>query len=195
MSRKRDWDASEVYRTTKCFGSWSRNKDGTHYNGAFPAGFMKWIRTMEWWGDERVYLCAGMIEDPQSIRIDIRPEVNPTHTEDARHTSLGDESADWVMLDPPYSKQLAKDMYDTEKYYSGINGFAKEAARIVKPGGLILTLTYEIPKRIPGCDFIAVCGVYTVPMTGYMRCFTVSRKTGEPIEPKRTANPQEVLSF
>lgn len=137
---------------------------------------MKWVRVMEWWGDDRVYLCAGMVEDPGSICVDIRPEANPTHLEDARHTSLESESADWVMIDPPYSKQLAKDLYGTEKHYAGINAFTKEASRIVKPGGLIVTLTYEIPKRLPGCDFIAVCGVYTVPMTGYMRCLTVSRK-------------------
>lgn len=168
--------AEKVYRTTKCFGSWSRNKDGTHYNGAFPNGFLKWVCKMDWWGGKRCYLCAGMVEDEKAIRVDVRPETNPTHLEDARNTSLPDNEFDVVIIDPPYSRQLAKDIYDTEKYYSSINKFTKEASRIVKIGGLILTLTYEIPKRIPNCDFIAVCGIYTVPMTGYMRCFTVSRK-------------------
>lgn len=172
MSRKRGWDDNEVFRTTKCLSS----SGGGKYPGGFPNGFIKWIREMGWWGDERVYLCSGPIEDRDAIRVDVRPEVNPTHCEDARNTSLPDESADFVLIDPPYTKELADSYYGTKKYYSGINGFTKEAARIVKPGGLILTLTYEIPKRIPRCDFIAVCGVYTVPMTGYMRCFTVSRK-------------------
>ncbi len=148
---------------------------------------------MDWWGDERVYLCSGPVGDNQAIRVDVRPEVNPTHIEDARNTSLENESADFVLIDPPYTKDLADKYYGTKKDYHGINVFTKEAARIVKPGGLILTLTYEIPKRIPGCDFIAVCGVYTVPMTGYMRCFTVSRKTGEPI--KQKPSPQIVMGL
>ena len=195
MSRKRGWDDSEVYRTTKCLSSAGHGKNRGKYPGKFPNGFIKWIKEMDWWGDKRVYLCSGPVDDEQAIRVDVRPEVNPTHLEDARHTSLENESADFVLIDPPYTKDLADKYYGTGKQWSWINAFTKEAARIVRTGGLILTLTYEIPRRIPGCDFIAVCGVYTVPMTGHMRCFTVSRKTGEPIEPKRTANPQEVLSF
>ena len=177
------FDASKVYRTTRCFVSWSRNSDGTHYSGAFPSGFIKWVHKMGWWGEKRAYLCAGKVEDADAVRVDIVPETNPTHLEDATKTSLPDNEFDCVIIDPPYSRELAKDLYNTEKYYYSINKFTKEAARIVKPGGLILTLTYEIPKRIPGCVFIAVCGVYTVPMTGYMRCFTVAQKQ-EPSQPK-----------
>jgi hypothetical protein len=172
------FDASKVYRTTKCFGSWSRNSDGTHYEGAFPNGFMKWVKQMGWWGEKRAYLCAGKVEDPGTTTVDIRPECKPTHLEDARKTTLPNESFDWVMIDPPYSRELAKKLYGTDEHYSSINEFTKEAARICKPGGLILTLTYEIPKRIPGSDFVSVCGVYCIPMTGYMRCFTVSKKKG-----------------
>ena len=76
------------------------------------------------------------------------------------------------------SLDLAKDLYGTEKHYAGINAFTKEAERICKKGGLICTLTYEIPKRIKNCDFIAVWGIYQIPSVSYMRCFTVSRKQG-----------------
>ena len=163
---------SNVYRTTKCFGV---NGQG-NIKGAFPKGFLKWIKKMGWWGEKRCYLCAGLVDDKDSIRVDVRPEVNPTHIEDARNTSIPSNSVDWIMIDPPYTKLLAKKYYNTEKYYHGINTFTKEAERICNFGGLILTLSYEIPKRIKNCDFIAVVGVYTVPFTGYMRCFTVSRK-------------------
>ena len=166
----------EVYRTTKCLSAKGSGKNAGNYPGRFPRGFLKWIVKMGWWGETRAYLCAGMVEDTDAVRVDIRPETNPTHCEDARDTSLPDNEFDVVIIDPPYSRELAQKYYDTEDVYSSINKFTIEAARIVKPGGLILTLTYEIPKRIPSCDFIAVCGVYTVPMTGYMRCFTVSRK-------------------
>ena len=185
MSRKNGWDASQIYRTTRCLSSAGSGRNRGAYPGRFPNGFIKWIKEMGWWGEERVYLCSGPVDDPLAIRVDVRPEVNPTHCEDARKTSLLDESADFVLIDPPYTKDLAERFYDTKKHYAGINAFTKEAARLVKPGGLIVTLTYEIPKRIIGCDFIAVCGVYTVPMTGYMRCLTVSRKSGDYVEPRR----------
>ncbi len=161
-----------VYRTTKCFGV---NGQG-QIKGSFPKGFIKWITEQGWVGKERCYLCAGMIDDKDSTRVDIRPEVNPTVLVDAKDTGLPDESFDWIMIDPPYTKILARDYYDTEKHYHGINAYTKEAERLCKPNGLILTLSYEIPKRIKNCDFVAVVGVYTVPFTGYMRCFTVSRK-------------------
>ena len=171
-----------VYRTTKCFGV---NGQG-QIKGAFPKGFIDWIKKMGWWKDRRCYLCSGMISDSDAMKVDVRKEVFeklgiPTNNTnfliiDAKDTSLPSESFDWVMIDPPYTKILARDYYDTEKYYHGINAFTKEAERICKKGGLILTLSYEIPKRIKNCDFLAVVGVYTVPFTGYMRCFTVSKK-------------------
>jgi len=167
------WDKDKVFRTTKCFGSWSGRNP---YNGSFPAGFMKWVKNNGWWGEKRCYLCAGMVEDPEAMKVDINPETKPTLLEDARKTSLPDEEFDWIMLDPPYTKELAEKLYGTGKYYAGINAFTKEASRICKPGGLIITLTYEIPKRVKDSNFIAVCGVYQVPAVSHMRCFTVSKK-------------------
>ncbi|KKM74521.1 hypothetical protein LCGC14_1399460 [marine sediment metagenome] len=172
-----------VYRTTKCFGV---NGQG-QIKGAFPKGFMDWIKKMDWWSDGmRCYLCSGMVSDSDAMKVDVRAEVfeklgipeNNTNflITDAADTKLPSESFDWIMIDPPYTRILANDFYGTEKDYHGINAFTKEAERLCKPNGLILTLTYEIPKRIKNCDFLAVVGVYTVPFTGYMRCFTVSKK-------------------
>lgn len=164
-----------ISRGTKCFGAWSPNL--RNCAGAFPNGFMAWVKK-QWWGEKRCYLCAGGIDDAEAIKVDIRPETQPTLCEDARHTSIPNESCDWIIIDPPYSLKLAKDLYGTEKNYAGINAFTKEAERICKKGGLICTLTYEIPKRIKNCDFIAVWGIYQIPSVSYMRCFTVSRKQG-----------------
>jgi hypothetical protein len=162
-----------IFRTTKCFGVNGQGK----IKGAFPKGFLKWIKEQGWWGKERCYLCAGMVEDNEALRVDVRKEgTNANYIADAKDTKYKGESFDWIILDPPYTKDLARDYYGTEKHYHGINAFTKEAERLCKPGGLILTLSYEIPKRIKNCDFISVCGIYTVPFTGYMRCFTVSKK-------------------
>lgn len=162
----------DIYRTTKCFGV---NGQGL-CKGSFPKGFLKWINEMGWNGLHRCYLCSGMVDDKEAFKVDVRPEVKPDLLCDASNTKLPDESYDWIMIDPPYTKDLARDYYGTDKNYHGINAFTKEAERLCKVGGLILTLSYEIPKRIKNCDFIAVVGVYTVPFTGYMRCFTVSKK-------------------
>lgn len=183
----------DVFRITKCFGVNGQGKT----KGAFPKGLIKWIKEHGWWGEKRCYLCSGMIDDQESIRVDVRPEVNPTHKEDAKNTSILSESVDWVIIDPPYTRDLAREYYGTEKEYHGINAFTKEAERICKPGGLILTLSYEIPKRIKNCDFVAVVGVYTVPFCGYMRCFTVSKKkqldTSIPPQPKGRGILEETL--
>lgn len=42
--------------------------------------------------------------------------------------------------------------------------------------GLVVTLSYQVPKRIKNAEFIAVCGIYTIPSVSYMRCLTVSKK-------------------
>jgi hypothetical protein len=161
-----------IFRTTKCFGVDGQAK----CKGGFPKGFVKWLKEMGWWGKKRVYLCSGAINDESAITVDIRPEVNPTLVEDARKTSIKSDSCDLVIIDPPYTKELSKELYGTEKYYGGINAFANEASRICQPGGKIITLSYEIPKRVKDSEFIAVCGIYTIPFTGYMRCLTVSVK-------------------
>ena len=62
-----------VYRTTKCFGV---NGQG-QIKGAFPKGFLKWIKENGWIGQKRCYLCAGMVDDKEAMRVDIREEVKP----------------------------------------------------------------------------------------------------------------------
>ena len=165
------WDKNAVFRTTRCF---SPSNNG--YVGGFPLGFLKYIKEHEWWGKKRAHLCSGGIDDPQAVRVDIKPETNPTHCEDAGNTSLPDNEFDCVIIDPPYSRDLAKELYGTEKHFHGIDYFTKEASRICKSGGLIITLSYQVPRRIPNCNFIAVVGVYQAIQVANMRCLTVSRK-------------------
>lgn len=165
------WDKDKVFRTTKCF---SPRNNG--YPGGFPVGFLKWLQENNWWGEKRVYLCSGKVDDQEAVRVDLEPSVNPTHLEDASNTSLPSESFDCVIIDPPYSRDLAESLYGKGNYFKGINAFTKEAERLCKPGGLIVTLSYEVPKRIKNCNFIAVVGIYQAMNVAHMRCFTVSRK-------------------
>jgi len=166
------FDPNSIYRTTKCF------KFKGKYPGAFPKGFLNWCKKMGWWGNKRVYLCAGMVDDHDAIMVDIKPECNPTHLEDARHTSLPDKSSDCIILDTPYSKELAEKMYGTGKYWSGINTFLKEAERICDHGGIIIVLSYEVPRKVGDINCIACCGIYQMVFDCRMRSLTVWRKDG-----------------
>ncbi len=65
------WKKEDVYRTTKCFSFRVDN----NYNGAFPLGFLKWLREMKWWGKKRCYLCSGMVNDPEAVTVDIKPAI------------------------------------------------------------------------------------------------------------------------
>jgi hypothetical protein len=95
---------------------------------------------------------------------------------DARNTGLPDGQYDAVFIDPPYSLELAKSLYGTEKHFAHINAFLKEGVRLAKEGGLVISLSYKIPALQKGCDMIAVWGVYEVPSVASMRCFVVFRK-------------------
>jgi hypothetical protein len=80
------------------------------------------------------------------------------------------------VIDPPYSRELAKKLYGTGDLYHSINVFLDEAVRITRPGGNIITLSYECPKIPRDCDLLAVWGVYQIPLLSFMRCFCVFRK-------------------
>lgn len=168
------FDKDKVSRGTKCFSRFH----GSDCDGAFPKNFLKFVQKQGWWGESRCHLCAGLVDDAAGFKVDIRPETYPDLVADATDTGLDENRFDAVIIDPPYSKELAQSLYKTgDKFYS-INKFAKEACRICKPEGLIITLSYEVPARIKGSDLIACWGIYTIPMPSYMRCLSVWKKHG-----------------
>ena len=97
---------------------------------------------------------------------------------DARDTGLESSSYDWVMLDPPYTRDLAETMYGTDEVYSGINTFIEEAVRLCKPGGLICVLHYDMACCHDQTDLVACWGIYQIPSVRYMSAFQVFRKKG-----------------
>lgn len=171
-----------VSRGTKPFGS------GTNgFGGGFPRQFLPWVRKMGWLGESThentCWLCSGGIEEA-GVRVDIRAETQPTIVADATKTELVSNVFEYVVIDPPYSRELAKKLYGTADYYHSINKFIDEAVRIAAPGGNIITLSYECPKIPAGCDMLAVWGVYQIPLLSYMRCFCVFRKRETVVEEK-----------
>jgi hypothetical protein len=161
-----------ISRGTKPFGA------GTNgFGGGFPRQFLPWVRKMGWLnGSENIcWLCSGGVKEP-GLKVDIREETGPNLVADAADTKLEGNRFDYSIIDPPYSRELAKKLYGTADVYYSINIFVEEAVRITKPGGNIITLSYEPPKIPKGCDLLAVWGIYQIPLPNYMRCFCVFRK-------------------
>ncbi len=176
------WDHNDVSRGTKCF-----SPQGNGYPGGYPVGYLNWIREMGWWGDKRLHVPCGAVQDEDSVRVDFKSVgTTATHIFDARDVNLMRGMVrmtgpfNWIGIDPPYSAQLAADLYDTEEVYSGINAFTKAAYEALAPGGLIVTLSYEVPKRIGDCNLIASWGIYQAISVSHMRCMNVWQKPGIP---------------
>ena len=195
------WDHTKVSRGTKCFSAMS----ATGYPGSYPVGFHEWVKENGWWGEKRIHLCAGGVGviDPDSDRVDVQEEIDPdivgswgkrggkghgrrrTKTTaniiaDARKTGLPDESYDWVGIDPPYSEALAESLYGTKEHYAGIDAFAREGWRLLRPGGYLMTFTSAVGGRPSSdADLIACWGIYQIPNVRNLTCMNVWKKRGE----------------
>ena len=177
------WDPEKVDRGTKCF---SPKTNG--YPGGFPYGFLDWMIDNGWWGDDRLHVPCGLVADvgPGAVtRVDVKkpPKTNATHVFDAgTSTEWPDEltNFDFALIDPPYSKDLARTLYDTESVFYGIDRFVRNVAPRITPGGLLCTLSYQVPKR-PGEDWnlIACWGIYQTISVANIRMFQVWKKDGE----------------
>ena len=180
-------DENGISRGTKCLGAYK----GVECKGAYPSGYLTFLKSNGWWGDKRIHLCSGNVKD-DGFKVDIRPEMKPDLVADARDTGLPPETFDCALIDPPYSADLAESLYGLRKYYSSINQFIKEGIRLVKPGGFIISLSYEIPRlQKETCDMIAVWGIYEVPSVSSMRCMVVFRKKYRADKPDPSRDGEE----
>ena len=176
-----EWNYENVSRGNKCF---SPQNNG--YPGGYPVGYLSWLQSMGWWGDKRLHVPCGAVADDDSIRVDIKSKgTNATNVFDGRSKeemkSLADTHGqfNWIGIDPPYSAQLADDLYGTLEHFSSINAFTDAAYEALEPGGLIVTLSYEVPKRIRDCNLIAAWGIYQAISVSHMRCLNVWQKPGK----------------
>lgn len=166
-------DDKGVSRGTKCLGAYKGVV--VDCRGAYPSGYLAFLKSQGWWGEKRIHLCSGRVKD-EGFKVDIRPEMEPDLLADARDTKLPPETFDCVLIDPPYSADLAESLYGTRKHFGSVNQFIKEGVRLVRPGGLVISLSYEIPRLQKECDMIAVWGIYEVPSVSSMRILVVFRK-------------------
>lgn len=160
---------------------WVLGQSNNGYPGAFPRGLINKIKR-RWWGKDRLWLFSGSFKDDGGTTIDIKPELEPSIVADCGDLSmLDDNSFDFVMADPPYSKEESMKHYNLP--YVSIVKTLNEMARICKPGGYCLFLHRLVPQRHPQLSnefkrlkVIGLVGVCTITGFSNIRALTVWRK-------------------
>lgn len=108
---------------------------------------------------EILHVCSGSLPPGEGIRVDLRPDAHPDVLADGRCLPFRDGSQAAVMLDPPYTKHYARDLYGVE--YPRPSHLLREAARVVRPGGRLVFVHYITPNPPPRCHFIKAFGLST----------------------------------
>jgi len=178
------WDSVlSVDRSTKCF-----SPQTNRYPGGFPVGFLSFLQERGWWGDKRLHIPCGQVRDMDSIRVDIQPppKTNATHVFDAtlrtNYPEEWKENFDFVLIDKPYSEELARSLYGTEDNYAGLDRWVGNCAPLVKPGGLLVTLDYQYARRAslgPEWNLIGCWGIYQSISVSNVRLLQVWKRDGE----------------
>lgn len=128
--------------------------------GQYPRGFIAALMPrMECQRHEIVHVCSGCLPPGEGIRVDIRREAKPDILADGRALPFATGSVKAVMLDPPYTNHYARELYGVD--YPRPSHLMAEAARVVRPGGIIAFVHYIQPKPPPGTVFEVAFGVST----------------------------------
>ena len=144
--------------------------------GGYPIGFIEWAYEIMGVTDpEKVlHLCSGSMRT--GVRVDIRPEMQPTVCCDIRDTPFLDESFEFILSDPPYAETYAEQLYGTGKDYPKPGQIMKEACRLLRPGGLFGILHFIVPVTRKPMKMLQVYGITTG--AGYaIRAWSLFTKT------------------
>lgn len=146
--------------------------------GGYPKGFLErayqLVRAAD--PDRVLHLCSGSVQ--RGIRLDIRAEKRPTVIADARHAPFRDGSFDAILIDPPYSQDYASNLYGTGEHYPTPGVLMREASRLLRPGGRVGLLHFQVPMIRKPLWMVGVWGITTG--LGYaIRAFTVCEKDAQ----------------
>ena len=126
---------------------------------------------------ETLHVCSGALpRNTHGWRVDIRPTMKPDVVADGRQLPIRSESMQAVLIDPPWSEDYARSLYNTE--YPRPSHLLDEAARVTKPGGLIGLVHFLVANPPTGCKFVRVIGL--TQGCGYrIRALTIYRKPAQ----------------
>lgn len=163
---KKHW-FGQTAKTTKGEGHpimYGKPKKALHFDafpegGGYPKGFLEWAYSLMGVDDPGrvLHLCSGSVKT--GVRVDIRPEKNPDIVADCTNVPLPDESFDFILADPPYSKEWAKNLYGTDENYPLPGRITKEACRLLKPGGMFGLLHFQVPVWRKPLKLVQVYGI------------------------------------
>jgi hypothetical protein len=143
--------------------------------GGYPHGFLEWAFGIMGVSNPAsvLHLCSGSVVT--GTRVDIRPEVTPDIVADCRSVPLPDGSFDFIMADPPYSPEYAENLYGTGASYPKPFEILTEAARLLRPRGLVGLLHFQVPYFRKPLHLVSVHGI--TQGIGYnIRAWTLLRK-------------------
>jgi hypothetical protein len=146
--------------------------------GAFPRGFLPWAcRQLRAAPSDVLHVCSGMLSSAEGgVRVDVRRAAAPTLQADGRALPFRDGVFRAVLIDPPWSKEYARDLYQTE--YPRPSHLLREAVRVARPGARIGFVHFLVPAPPAGALFVAVKGITTG--CGYrIRAFTIYERKQE----------------
>lgn len=145
--------------------------------GQYPKDFLAWAtRVIGCRRSEVLHICSGSLPLGEGVRVDLRSSVRPDVVADGRRLPFADGSFAGVLIDPPYSLEYARDLYETE--YPRPSHLLAEALRVVQPCGRFGILHFLVPMSLKGSSLVGVYGLTTG--AGYrIRAFTVFARDQE----------------
>ena len=115
--------------------------------GAYPKGFAAYaIKALGCRPREVLHVCSGMLTRAEvlgGVRLDLRAAARPDVRADGRNLPFRDDTFGGVLIDPPYSTEYARELYDTD--YPRPSHLLAEASRVVRPGGRVGFLHFLVP--------------------------------------------------
>ena len=128
--------------------------------GQYPRGFI--AKVLPWLRCERrevLHVCSGALSPGEGLRVDIRQGARPDVRADGRALPFRSSSVKAVLIDPPYARHYAEDLYGVE--YPRPSRLLFEAARVVRPGGRVAIVHYITPAPAPGLRAVKIFGLST----------------------------------
>lgn len=148
--------------------------DGLNVFGRYPKGWLEHVLRLGFLGevtrDEVLHMCSGTLAATERWTIDVRGDARPTVQADGRSLPFRDSSFKAVMIDPPYSDSLARNLYGTENPRPA--WLLREAARVVVPCGRVGFMHVGIPFAPARCWLVGVWPI-TIGVGFRVRVFTV----------------------
>ena len=144
--------------------------------GGYPLGFLRRAAEIMEITDPHavLHVCSGSMK--VGVCVDVRGHLIPTVIADGCHLPFRSNTFQWVMADPPYSREYAQNLYGTGAQYPDPHQLADECLRVLQPNGRLGFMHHIIPKFHKPGKILKVYAISQGP--GYnIRAWTVFTKS------------------